>query len=212
MDATTVAIITLFVITIMSSLGSNQGYTPPPKHKMTPPPTFAQPQTNNNTGRMRYMKINPNYDPALAVSLRTSINKYILKFRKQAQADEITLAIMRHSKSYNVNPKLVAALMRRESGYNPRAVSKTGAMGLGQLLKGTCKTTGVKQPFDINDNTKGTVRYMKYLLDKFKNYADPISFALAGYLEGPNAVARKKGYTSTTGKYVKDILNIYHKI
>ena len=124
----------------------------------------------------------------------------------------ITDAIMRHSQKYNVNPKLVAALIARESGFNPRAVSKSGALGLGQLLPSTCKSTGVTSPFDINDNVKGTVRYMKYLLDRFKNYSDRVSFALAGYLEGPNAVARKKGYRRSTGAYVNDIIEIYHKI
>jgi soluble lytic murein transglycosylase-like protein len=140
------------------------------------------------------------------------IEQYILRYRKPGEAVPIAEAIMRHSKTYDVNPKLVAALIRRESGFNPRAVSTSGACGLGQLLPSTCKTTGVTQPFDINDNAKGTVRYMKYLLDKFKAYNDQVSFALAGYLEGPNQVARNRGYSSKTAGYVRDIIDIYNKI
>ncbi len=124
----------------------------------------------------------------------------------------ITDSIMRHSQKYNVNPKLVAALMRRESGYNPRAISSAGAVGLGQLMPSTAKSTGVTNPYDIDQDAKGTVRYMKYLLGRFEKYSDQVSFALAGYLEGPNAVARKKGYRRSTAAYVNSIIKIYHKL
>lgn len=204
MDATTSAIIIIvFVYSIFSGFGGNNA-NQPPQITLTPKETVAAPA------------------PAPAVSLPVSakyvegqkqpIANYIAGFRKPDQAVEIAEAIDAHSKTYDVNPKLVAALMRRESGFNPRALSKSGAMGLGQLLPSTCKTTGVKNGYDISDNTKGTVRYMKYLLDKFKNYAEPVKFALAGYLEGPNGVARNKAYKTVTGKYIDDILVIYNKI
>jgi soluble lytic murein transglycosylase-like protein len=156
--------------------------------------------------------VNPTFFGAAGESSKQSIQNYILRFRNPGEAAAITNAIMRHSRTYDVNPKLVAALMRRESGYNPWARSSAGAIGLGQLMPATCKSTGVTNPYDINDNAKGTVRYMKYLLGRFEKYSNQVSFALAGYLEGPNAVARKKGYTRTTAAYVKDIIEIYHKL
>ena len=203
MDATTGIIILLFVVTIFSSFGGNQGYTRP----TAPPPSFSRPALPVSKSN-----IDPTYLAVVGENARSSIQNYICRFRKPGEAVAITNSIMRHSQKYDINPKLIAALMRRESGFNPRATSSAGAMGLGQLMPATCKTTSVTNPYDIDDNARGTVRYMKYLLDRFKKYSDQVSFALAGYLEGPNAVARKQGYKSHTASYIKDIIEIYHKI
>ena len=207
MDATTGIIILVFVVTIFSSLGGNQGYTPPGHTRPTPPPKIIRPVAPAGSS-----SVDPTYLGAGGMSAKSSIQQYILRFRNPGEAVAITNAIMRHSQKFDVNPKLIAALMRRESGYNPWARSSAGAIGLGQLLPSTCKSTGVTNPYDIDDNTKGTVRYMKYLLGRFEEYSDQVSFALAGYLEGPNAVARKKGYRTSTAAYVKDIIEIYNKL
>ena len=211
MHAKTVAFILLFVFTIFSSVGGNKGYTPPPKHTIVKPPSVTRSIKPGGNQNIR-SPINATYLGGGGLAAKKPIEQYILGFRKPTEAVAVASAIMRHSKTYDVNPKLITALMRRESGFNPRAVSKSGAVGLGQLMPATCKTTGVTNPYDINDNAKGTVRYIKYLLGRFKGYSDQVSFSLAGYLEGPNAVARKKGYTSTTSRYVKDILKIYYKL
>jgi soluble lytic murein transglycosylase-like protein len=205
MDSTVVVVL-LFVFTILSSFGGNKGYTPPPAH-----------HSSSSAGALSQMRvqdvnINPKFLAVDVGTAKTSIKKYVSCFRSDGEAQAITDSIMRYSQIHNVNPKLVAALMRRESGFNPRAVSSAGAMGLGQLMRSTCRTTGVTQPFDIDQNTMGTVRYMKYLLDRFENNAQQIPFSLAGYLEGPNAVERNRGYRSSTAGYVKDIIGIYHDI
>ncbi|MEE8637423.1 MAG: lytic transglycosylase domain-containing protein [Candidatus Margulisiibacteriota bacterium] len=203
MDATTGIIILLFVVTIFSSFGGNQGYTRP----SAPPPKFSQPALPVSKSN-----IDPTYLAVVGENARSSIQNYICRFRKPGEAVAITDSIMRHSQKYNVNPKLVAALIRRESGFNPRAISSAGAMGLGQLMPSTAKSIGVTNPYDIDQNAKGTVRYMKYLLGRFEKYSDQVSFALAGYLEGPNGVARRNGYRSSTAAYIKSIIKIYHKI
>ncbi len=205
----TVVIVLLFVFTIFSSFSDNKGYVPP-KVTIKPTKEVHQPSGPISPGLKSNIKIS--YTDSVEPTTKSSISTFICGFRKPEQAAQITDSIMKHCKTYDVNPKLVTALIRRESGFNPRAVSKSGAGGLGQLLPSTAKGLGVNNVFDIDQNAKGTIRYVKYLLTKFKGYSDQVSFALAGYLEGPNAVARKKGYTSTTGKYVKDILGIYHKI
>lgn len=105
-----------------------------------------------------------------------------------------------------MNPKLVAALMTRESKFNPRARSSSGAIGLGQLLPSTAKGLNLDDPYDIDQNAKGTVRYFKSLIDRFNGQ---VSNAIAGYLEGPNAVMRNGGYSDHTRGYVQDILAIY---
>jgi len=199
MDATSVAIVVFVVITMFSSMGGNKGY-----HQ----PSYRTEKSQGSS----IVTASSNLPLGYQEGHERPIANYIASFRKPEQAVEIAAAIDKHAKNFNVNPKLVTALMRRESGFNPRATSSSGAMGLGQLLPSTCKTTGVSNGYDIDDNAKGTVRYVKYLLDRFRNYDEPVKFALAGYLEGPNGVARKRGYTSTTAKYVNDILLIYQKI
>ncbi len=202
MDST-VVIVLVFVFAIFSSFGGNKGYTPP----SSSPPSISQP-----AAPVSKSNIDPTYSAAAGEKARSSIQNYILGFRKPGEAVAITNAIMRHSKKFDVNPKLVAALMRRESGYNPRAISSAGAVGLGQLMPSTAKSIGVTNPYDIDQNARGTVRYIKYLLGRFAKYSDQVSFALAGYLEGPNAVARKKGYRRSTAAYINSIIKIYHKI
>jgi len=203
MDASSAVIIVLFVATIFSSLGGIDS-APPKNYKKVAKSVVRQAKPLG--------KVNPYYNAAEAAHSRTSINRFILKYRKPYQSDQITNSIMAHSKKYNVNPKLVAALMARESRFNPRAVSSAGALGLGQLMPATAKSLKITNAFNIDQNAKGTVRYVSYLLGRFKKYGRQVSFALAGYLEGPNAVARKQGYTNTTGKYIRDILSYYSKI
>jgi soluble lytic murein transglycosylase-like protein len=202
MDASTAVIIALFVVTIISSFGGVSQPVSKPSKPALPPGVVRQVE----------QPVNPRYSAVPSAHARSSIKKFILKYRKAYEADQITNSIMTHAKTYDVNPKLVAALMVRESRFNPRAVSSAGALGLGQLMPATAKSLKITNAFDIDQNAKGTVRYMSYLLGRFKKYGKQISFALAGYLEGPNAVARKKGYRASTGKYVKDILNYYNKI
>ncbi|MFH1826540.1 MAG: transglycosylase SLT domain-containing protein [bacterium] len=201
MDGVTTAIVVLiFVASIMSSLGGNKGYTTP---QGTPKSQVSVAQSLPGLP-----------DPSFSASAnsRKAIRNFVGKYRKDYEADQITTSIMRYAQVYDVNPKLVAALMSRESRFNPRAVSSSGAVGLGQLMPSTCKTVGITNPYDIDQNAKGTARYMSYLLDRFKNQGQRVSFALAGYLEGPNAVARKLGYKPHTAAYVRDILQTYHKI
>jgi soluble lytic murein transglycosylase-like protein len=208
MDSTTTVIVLLFVITILSSLGGNKGYTPPASEPT--PPSPPRPVTRPVTPS--YGPVDPTYFAVVGENARVSIESFISKYRNADESAAIAGSIMRHSNSFNVNPKLVAALIARESRFNPRAVSKSGAVGLGQLLPSTCKTVGIDDPYDIDQNAKGTVRYMKYLLDRFKGASDPVAFAIAGYLEGPNAVERNNGYSAHTASYIKDILDYYHKI
>jgi soluble lytic murein transglycosylase-like protein len=209
MDATATAVAFMFVIMIFSSLGGNTNRTGSYK------PTNSFPSGSFPSGEVFKPQVPSSIEPQVGIiedQTYKDILQFILRFRKPEQAQAVAQAIVKQSQTYGVNPKLVTALMRRESGFNPYALSSSGAMGLGQLLPSTCKTTGVTDPYDIDDNAKGTVRYMKYLLDKFKNSSDPVMFALAGYLEGPNNVARNNGYSAKTAGYVQDIVDLYHKI
>lgn len=99
---------------------------------------------------------------------------------------------------------LLDALIWTESRYNPFAISKAGAAGLGQLMPGTAKELGVANRFDPLANLSGAARYLRQMLDRF----GVVHLALAAYNAGPGAVERAKGIprNGETPGYVRNVL------
>jgi hypothetical protein len=110
------------------------------------------------------------------------------------------------AKRYDVDASLVSALIRAESNYQPRAVSRKGARGLMQLMPATANRFSLSRPFDPVANVRAGVRYLKELLERFDNRPELV---LAAYNAGENAVDTYGGvppYRETVG-YVKRILS-----
>jgi soluble lytic murein transglycosylase-like protein len=101
--------------------------------------------------------------------------------RKRYAKDITTIA-----RKYRLDPKLLHAVISAESGFNPRAVSPAGAMGLMQLMPATARRFGVNNPYDPIANMHGGARYLRLLLNQFNN----LNLALAAYNAGENAVVR----------------------
>jgi soluble lytic murein transglycosylase-like protein len=115
---------------------------------------------------------------------------------------EITEAAERHG----VPVKLVHAVIRVESGFNPRAVSPKGARGLMQLMPQTASLLGVRDSFNPVENINGGVRHLKQLIDRFRNN---LPLALAAYNAGEQAVTHYRGvppYPETQG-YVTKVMS-----
>jgi soluble lytic murein transglycosylase-like protein len=89
--------------------------------------------------------------------------------------------------AHNLSPDLVRAIIRAESGFNPRAVSAKGAMGLMQLMPATARELGVVDPFHPAENIRGGVTYLARLLSR---YDQNLELALAAYNAGPGTVER----------------------
>jgi len=124
---------------------------------------------------------------------------------------EIDNLIEEYSAKNGLDADFVKAVVRQESGFNPNAKSKCGAMGLMQLMPSTAKGLGVTNAFDAEQNIYGGTKYLKGLLDRFGNNKE---LALAAYNAGPNAVKKYKGIPpyAETQNYVKSIMKSYDKL
>lgn len=118
--------------------------------------------------------------------------------------------IRRSAARHEVDPALIGAVVKQESGFRSSAVSSAGAMGLMQLMPDTARALGVADPFDASQNIEGGTRLLRSLLDR---YGGRVDFALAAYNAGPAAVDRYGGVPpyAETRAYVRDIMANYRK-
>jgi len=119
--------------------------------------------------------------------------------------ENIRELVHRYARIYNLDSKLVFAVIEAESAFNPKAVSPAGACGLMQLMPGTAEEMNVTDIFDPAQNIAGGTQYLAKLLDLYKGNT---RLALAGYNAGPGAVKKYGGIPpyKETQDYVQKVM------
>ena len=132
------------------------------------------------------------FNPRLSEKERCTIARYIIDF----------------SRRIGVDARLVMAVVAAESNFNASATSRTGAMGLGQLMPATARGLGVRNAYDARDNLWGAIRLVRGHLE---NNDGDIALALACYNAGSGAVRRYGGVPPyrETRNYIRKVTDIY---
>lgn len=176
---------------------------------------FAVPALVNVSASDNEIKIGKNY---VTIEKQIKIvNNHPVAFmkvvpvKKKPSKQDIKRYIHNASIKYNVDEKLINAIVNAESTYRTNAVSNKGALGLMQLMPDTAARFGVLDRSNAKQNIEGGVRFLRYLLDTFN---DNTRLAVAGYNAGENAVIRHNNKIPPypeTKNYVNIVMNEYLK-
>ncbi len=166
------------------------------------------------------LPMNQEYKPFMVIATRRPVAKIItgggfpgieenglVSFNFSSKFEDIFREV---AQKYQLDPKLLYAIAKVESNFNPQAVSPKGALGVMQLIPSTAKLVGVENPFDPAENIHGGAKYLKYLLERFGD----LRLALAAYNAGPKAVEAYRGIPpyQETQRYVDLVLALYQKL
>jgi soluble lytic murein transglycosylase-like protein len=158
--------------------------------------------------------------PAAASSVLQQYAQAVLYFNRRltpAEAMRIAHSIIGYSNRYGLDARLVMAVVAVESNFNATAVSRKGAMGLGQLMPGTASDLGVADPWSPEQNIAGATRLLSGHLSRAaatQPTEEAIRLALACYNAGAGAVKKHKGIPPyrETRNYVTKVTRLYYQM
>ena len=138
------------------------------------------------------------------------------------EVDTITTSILFFSERERIDPRLTMAMIIAESGFDLSSTSRTGAMGLGQLMPGTARGLGVTNAYDPVQNIAGAVHLLRGHLDTYGGAPanagvipfGQIALTMAAYNAGPGAVRKYHGVPPyrETRRYVARVASLYRQM
>lgn len=221
------------IMKFRSTLGSNikapiptedwNGGTPIKVHVPPATPTITKPVTNQNSttpsGTVTPSGNTPIETPDSAPILDEAAGKYttpsadvlgsIPNTGVLECSDELNQYFQQAADTYGVDVKFLKCIAYAESNFRPDATSRSGAMGIMQLMPKTAEGLGVRDAYDPQQNIMGGAKYISIQLERFDGN---LEYALAAYNAGPNRVKEYGGIPpfEETQNYVKKIMNIYN--
>ena len=171
--------------------------------------SFSSPSTAEATVAA-YMDVQGNLHYVRGKSSQTNrkiaINRPVARSKNDSSPQTINAFIQTAATEHGVDPLLIKAIIKAESNFDPAAVSPKGAQGLMQLMPATARDLQVADPFDPQDNIAGGTRYLRFLLDSYK---EDVALTLAAYNAGPGNVKNAIPNFPETITYVAKVLENY---
>ena len=188
--------------------------TPIKVHVPPAVPTVTKPVTNQATTPSGNTPIEtPTGAPILdeATTNKTENSSAIPNTGVLECSEELNEYFQQASDTYGVDVKLLKCIAYAESNFKPDATSRSGAMGVMQLMPKTAEGLGVTDGYDAKQNIMGGAKYISIQLERFEGN---IEYALAAYNAGPNRVKEYGGIPpfEETQNYVKKIMNVYNSL
>lgn len=155
-------------------------------------------------------------DPRYAVMIRepsrpSRLDRDAASLVRAGRRNSYGVLVAKAAREHNLDEALLRAVIAVESGYNPRAVSRKGAVGLMQLMPDTAQRYGVTNLYDPVENVRGGARYLRDLMQKFN---DDLPLTLAAYNSGEDAVVRYGNRIPPyleTRLYVTRVMDLYRR-
>lgn len=154
----------------------------------------------------------PRYAGMVRAPYRVSTSKPVkMSYRPPMDPDRYAPLVEKVAREHSVDRALLQAMIAAESGFDPDAVSRKGAVGLMQLMPETARRYGVRNRYDPAENIQGGAKYVRDLMQKFNN---DLSLTLAAYNAGEDAIIqygnRIPPYRETL-QYVPRVLTLYRQ-
>jgi soluble lytic murein transglycosylase-like protein len=140
-------------------------------------------------------------------------SQYTLYIKERPKPAEVTKKydgiIQEASNAYGLSFSLLKAMIRVESNFNSRAVSKKGALGLMQIMPQNLQALNIRDPYDPKENIMGGARYLKSMMERFEG---KLPLALAAYNAGPTIVDKYENIPpiKETKDYVKKVMKYFY--
>jgi soluble lytic murein transglycosylase-like protein len=171
----------------------------------------AQARSGSSMNRFSGAQVAPGVASNLAVAPRpAALDADFSTSLVKASDQHLDRIVQEAAERHSLDPALVKAVISTESGWNTRAISQKGAVGLMQLIPATAQRFGVGNPFDPAQNVEGGTMYLKSLLDR---YNGDLAKSLAAYNAGERAVDSSHGVPAIreTQNYVQKVTHAYFR-